>query len=105
MFRAAQFIVRNKVVAIGALALGVIVFGRGGGEHKAVNPWGSDSAQAAAASANESLSDKAIGAVAGAAKTYAGVDIEKVLPGSKLRADTLDNWQRTGEAARKANGN
>lgn len=104
MFKAAQFIVRNKFVVIGAAALGVIVFG-GSGENRAVSPWGSDSAQAAAASANESFTSKTLGAVAGAAKTYAGVDLDKILPGSKLRADTIDNWQRTGEAARKANGN
>jgi len=104
MFKAAQFIVRNKFVLIGAAVVGFLVFGRNGDEPKKVSPWGTDSAQAAAQSANTSLSDKALGAVAVAAKDYAGVDVAKVMPGT-LRKDTVDNWQSTGEAAKKANGN
>jgi hypothetical protein len=104
MFRAVQFIVRNKFVFIGAAVAVFLVFGRGGEPPKAVNPWGTDSVQQAAVAANESMSDKAVGAVASAAKDYAGVDVGKVLPGN-LRKTTVDNWQQTGEAARKANGN
>lgn len=104
MFKAAQFLVRNKFVLIGAVAVGFIVFGRDGEEGKPVNPWGSDAVQAAQSSANESLSEKAFGAVAVAAKDYAGVDISGVAP-DKLRKDTLDNWQKTGDAAKRANGN
>jgi len=104
MFRAVQVIVRNKFLVIGAAAVAFLVFGRSGDEVKSVSPWGSDSAQQEAASANTPLSEKAFGAVAGAAKTYAGVDISGVAP-DKLRKDTLDNWSRTGEAAKQANGN
>lgn len=104
MFKAAQFIVRNKFVVIGAAVVGFLVFGRDGDETKKVNPWDNDTAQAAAHSANTSLSDKALGAVAVAAKDYAGVDVEKVMPGT-LRKDAVDNWQSAGEAAKKANGN
>jgi hypothetical protein len=112
MFRAAQFIVRNKFVAIGAVAVGLLVFGRGNDEAKSVSPWDTDAAQQAAASANESLAGKALGKVAGAAKDYAGVDVGKVMPGvmpsvvpANLRKQTTDNWQQTGDAARRANGN
>jgi len=104
MFKAAQFLVRNKFVLIGAAALAFLAFGRNGNENKPINPWGSDAAQAAQASASESLSAKAFGAVSGAAKQYAGVDIAGVVP-DKLRKDTVDNWEKTGEAARRANGN
>ena len=104
MYRAAQFVVRNKFVLI-ALAGGLfLLFGRGGEEQKPVNPWGSDSVQAAQASANRSVSDKAFGAVAGAAKSYAGVDISGVAPG-KLARQSNDNWASAGEAAKRANGN
>jgi len=104
MFRAVQFVVRNKFVFIGAAVAVFLMFGRGGEAPKAANPWGTDAAQQAAVAANESLTDKAVGAVAGAAKDYAGVDVSKVVPGN-LRKTTVDNWQQTGDAARKANGN
>lgn len=104
MFRAAQFVVRNKFVLIGAMALGFIAFGRNGDESKPVSPWGTDAVQSAARADSESLSEKAFGAVAGAAKQYVGVDISGVAP-DKLRKDTLQNWQQTGEAAKRANGN
>lgn len=104
MFRAVQALVRNKFIVIGAAALAFMLFGRSGDEVKKVNPWGSDAAQQAAISANTSLSDKALGAVAGAAKDYAGVDVGKVIPGN-LRKDTIENWEKTGEAAKRANGN
>jgi len=108
MFRAAQFIVRHKVGVVAVVAIGVFVFGRGG-EGKQVNPWDSDSAQAAASASQTSLAGKAIGAAAGAAKDYAGVDVGKVLPASlqpqKLQQDTVNNWQAVGDAAKRANGN
>lgn len=103
MFRAAQFIVRHKIGVIAVVAVGVFIFGRGG-EEKKVNPWDSDAVQAEASESNRSLADKAIGAAAGAAKQYGGVDVGKVLPGN-LRKDTVDNWQSAGEAAKRANGN
>lgn len=103
MFRAAQFIVRHKIAVIAVVAVGFIVFGRDG-EVKKVNPWDSDAAQQAAVDSNTGLADKAIGAAAGAAKQYAGVDVGKVLPGN-LKKDTVDNWQSAGEAAKRANGN
>lgn len=104
MFRAVQLVVRNKFVLIAVVAVAFIVFGRNGNEGKSINPWDSDSAQAAQASANESYSQKAFGAVAGAAKDYAGVDISGVAP-DKLRSQTVDNWKKTGEAAERANAN
>ena len=103
MFRAAQFVVRHKLVVAAVGVAAYAVFGRGG-EVKTANPWGTDTAQQAATEANTSLADKAIGAAAGAAKQYAGVDVDKVLP-AKLRQDTVDNWQSAGEAAKRANGN
>jgi len=104
MFRAAQFVVRHKIGVVAVIAIGVVVFGRSG-ERQAVNPWDTDAVQQVAHDANTSLADRAIGAAAGAAKQYAGVDLGKVLPGSALRKDTVDNWQATGDAARRANGN
>ena len=104
MFKAAQFVVRNKIVLVGAAVVGFIVFGRNGDETKPVSPWGTDQAQAAARSSSESFSDKALVAVAGAAKDYAGVDISGVAP-DKLRKETLENWEKTGDAAKRANGN
>ncbi|MFC3174146.1 hypothetical protein ACFOD9_07780 [Novosphingobium bradum] len=104
MFRAAQFLVRHKIGVVAVVAIGVVVFGRGGDERKAVNPWGTDAAQQAASDAQVSLADKAIGVAAGAARDYAGVDVGKFLPGS-LKKDTVDNWQSAGDAARRANGN
>ena len=104
MFRAAQFIVRHKIGVIAVIAIGVVMFGRGNDQPKAASPWDSDAVQQAAADSNTSLADKAIGAAAGAAKQYAGVDVGKVLPGN-LKKDTVDNWQSAGEAAKRANGN
>jgi hypothetical protein len=103
MFKAAQFVVRHKIGVVAIVAIGFVVFGRGN-ETKPVNPWGTDASQQAASEANTGLADKAIGVAAGAAKQYAGVDVEKVLPGS-LHKDTVDNWQSAGDAARRANGN
>jgi len=109
MYRAAQFIVRNKVVVLAAAVGLFLVFGRTGDTVKKASPWDNDAAQAEAASSNQSLTSKAVGAVAGAAKDYAGVDVSKVLPEgvnpTKLRDDTVNNWQSVGEAAKKANGN
>jgi hypothetical protein len=104
MFRAAQFIVRHKIGVVAIAAIAFMVFGRSGNEHKAASPWDTDSVQQAAADANTSLADKALGAAAGAAKQYAGVDVEKVLPGT-LKKQTVDNWQSAEDAARRANGN
>ena len=104
MFKAAQFIVRHKVGVVAVAAIAFVVFGRVGNETKTASPWDTDSAQAAAADANTSLADKAIGAAAGAAKQYAGVDVGKVLPGS-LKKQTVDNWEAAGDAAKRANGN
>jgi len=103
MFRATQFIVRHKIGFVAVVATGVFMFGRGG-EQKAVKPWDSDAAQASVVQANTSIADKAIGVAAGAAKQYAGVDVYKVLPGT-LRKDTVDNWQATGDAVKRANRN
>jgi len=103
MFRAAQFIVRHKIGFIAVVGVRVFVFGRGG-DDKAVNPWDSDAVQASSVQSNTSIADKALGAAAGAAKQYAGVDVNKVLPG-KLKQDTVDNWQAAGDAAKRANGN
>jgi len=103
MFKVAQIVVRHKLVVAAVAVAAYAVFG-GKGEVKKVNPWDTDSAQAAASEANTSLTDKAIGVAAGAAKHYAGVDVDKVLPG-KLRQDTVDNWQAAGDAAKRANGN
>lgn len=58
MFRAVQFVVRNKFVVIGAAVAIFVIFGRNPDEGKPVNPWGSDSVQAAQVSANEPLSEK-----------------------------------------------
>ena len=104
MFRAAQFIVRHKIGVVAVVAIGVFVFGRGNNDAKPVSPWDSDAAQQAAVASNTSLADKAIGAAAGAAKHYAGVDVGKVLP-ARLQKDTVDNWQAAGDAAKRANGN
>ncbi|MBC2666188.1 hypothetical protein H7F51_11735 [Novosphingobium flavum] len=105
MFKVAQFLVRNKLVLIGAVAIGFMVFGRNASDDKPVNPWGDHAAQTAqASSSGDSMTGKAFGVVAGAAKQYAGIDIGGVAP-DKLRQDTVDNWQKTGDAAKQANGN
>ncbi|MFA7588427.1 MAG: hypothetical protein WCY11_19945, partial [Novosphingobium sp.] len=91
MFKAAQFVVRNKVVLVGAAVVAFMVFGRNGDEPAKISPWDTDTARAAAASSRVSVTDKAFGAVAGVAKDYAGVDISSVAP-NKLRDDTLNNF-------------
>ena len=63
MFRAAQFIVRHKIGVVAIAAIAFMVFGRSGNEHKAASPWDTDSVQQAAADANTSLADKALGAL------------------------------------------
>lgn len=103
MFKVAQAIVRHKVLVVGALVVGFVVFGQDGDEAKPSSPWGAQTAQQASAS-GPSMTDKAFGVVAGAAKDYAGVDIGAVAP-DKLRKSTVANWENTADAARKANGN
>jgi len=102
MFRAAQIVVRHKVLVVGALAVGFMVLGRNENEDKPVSPWATQSV--AEAAAKPSLTDRAFTAVAGAAKDYAGIDIGGVAP-DKLRKSTVENWDNTADAARRANGN
>lgn len=104
MFGAARWVVRHKILVIGAGAIGFLFFSQGGDERKSVSPWGSESAQQAAVSHNTPLSEKAFGAVAGAAKDYAGVDISAINP-AKLQKSTTENWQSAADAAKRANGN
>ena len=81
MYRAAQWVVRHKVLVVAIGAAGFIFFGGNKEETKPANPWSSASAsevtvtRGSSSGDKKSLTDKAIGAVSGVAKEYVGVDI------------------------------
>lgn len=105
MFSFAQWIVRHKVlmVAIGAAAF--IFFGGRDEPVKPANAWAANVPVEAAQSSSSkkgSLTAKAYGAVAGAAKKYANVDIGGVNP-TKLQEQTVGNFQNAEDGMKKAN--
>ncbi|PLK26332.1 hypothetical protein [Novosphingobium sp. TH158] len=100
MYRVAQWIVRHKVLVVGVAAAGFIFFGNDKPENdQPKNPWASGTAEAVVVhrgSDKESLTDKAVSAVSGVARDYAGIEIGEV-----KQANT-DNWAAVTDAAKKA---
>ncbi|MCW1402582.1 hypothetical protein OKA06_09660 [Novosphingobium sp. MW5] len=103
MYRAAQWVVRHKVLVVAIGAAGFIFFGGNKEQPKPANPWSSASAEevtvvrgSSSSGQKKSLTDKAIGAVSGVAKDYVGVDIGGV-------KETNDqNWAAVTDATKKA---
>ena len=104
MFRIAQWVVQNKVSLVAICVAFFMVFGGKKEAPKPANPWSANVGQVAAAPQDKSLTDKAMGAVAGAAKKYAGVDIGVVDP-TKEQESTRENLAAAEAGVRSANGN
>lgn len=104
MFRIAQWIVQNKVSLVAICVAFFMVFGGKKEAPKPANPWSANVEQVAVAPQDKSLTDKAIGAVAGAAKKYTGVDIGVVDP-AKVQESTKENFAAAEAGMRSANGN
>jgi len=107
MFRIAQWIVRHKVLAI-AVCAAVFIFAGGGKKEdaKPANPWAAnvpEQVAVATPSKDASVTSKAIGLVAGAAKKYANVDIGGVNP-AKLGETTKQSFEQASDSMKKANG-
>ena len=108
MFRFAQWIVRHKVLAV-ALVAAIFIFTGGGKkeEAKPANPWSANApeqvAVAAPAKKSDSMTSKAFGVVAGAAKKYANVDIGGVNP-AKLGETTKQSFEQASDTMKQANG-
>ncbi len=107
MFRFAQWIVRHKVLAV-ALVAAVFIFTSGGKKEdaKPANPWSAkvpEPVAVAAPSKDASVTSKAIGLVAGAAKKYANVDIGGVNP-AKLGDTTKASFEKASDSMKNANG-
>lgn len=105
MFRFAQWIVRHKVLMVAIGAAVFIFFGGRDEPVKPANAWAVNApvevAQSSSSKKN-SLTSKAFGAVAGAAKKYANVDIGGVNP-AKLQEQTVGNFQNAEDGMKKAN--
>ncbi|MEJ6009447.1 hypothetical protein [Novosphingobium aquae] len=101
MYRVAQWVVRHKVLVVAVGAAGFIFFGGNKEDAKPANPWSAGTSEVAvsgssSSGAKKSLTDKAIGAVSGAAKEYAGIDLGEV-------KETNDqNWASVTDATKKA---
>jgi hypothetical protein len=96
MFGIARVLVRNKVLVVGVLAVGVFLASGSREETKPANPWSSAPAPQAASSDAEgtSFTDKAFKAADSAAK-MAGV--EEFSP-SALKDQTVGNLDKTNSA-------
>ncbi len=107
MFRFAQWIVRHKVLAV-AVCAAFFIFTSGGDKENAkpANPWSANvPEQVAVASSpkDASVTSKAFGVVAGAAKKYANVDIGGVNP-AKLGETTKQSFEQASDSMKQANG-
>lgn len=102
MFRAAQWVVRHKVLVVGVGAAAWIFAGGGNKEPvKPANPWAagaSEQVQLGQPKDKGSFTDKAIHVVSGGVKKVTGMDIEEV------KETNTQNWAAATDATKKANG-
>ena len=106
MFGFARWVTQHKVLVVAVFAAFFIFFGGKQEEVKPANPWSANAPEQVAvtsSSKKDSMTDKAFGVVAGAAKKYADVDISGVDP-KKLQESTVSNFQGAEDGMKKANG-
>ncbi len=105
MFGFAQWIVRHKVLMVAIGAAVFIFFGGRDEPVKPANAWAVNSTVQVADSTSSkkgSLTAKAYGVVAGAAKKYVNVDIGGVNP-KKLQEQTVGNFENAENGMKNAN--
>jgi len=106
MFKFAQSIVRHKVGVIAVIAFAVVLFSRDGQDQQAKpsSPWAAQSEPTpsfAAKKEEDGLVSGMVGKAATAASDYLG-EATGINP-AELKENTVDNWNNTADAMKKAN--